>query len=51
MVKRMSGLKDEETCATCTEMLDDLHALMTSDEANDIIDAQTPLVCITYKIS
>ena len=48
MVKRTSGLKDEETCATCTEMLDDLHALMTSDEANDIIDyAKAPLVCIT----
>ena len=44
MVKRTSGLKDEETCTTCTDILDDLHTLLKSDETNDNIDALTPVV-------
>ena len=47
MVKMTSGLKDEETCATCKEILDDLHSLLKSDTTNDNIDAMTPVVCIT----
>ena len=45
-VKRTSGLKDETTCPTCMEMLDDLHTLLKSDETSDNIDALTTLVCI-----
>ena len=44
VVKRTSGLKDEETCATCTEMLDDLHTLLNSDETKDNVLALSDLV-------
>ena len=47
VVKRTSGLKDDETCATCEEIIDDLSGLLRSDVTKDNIEAMTPVVCIT----
>ena len=38
-IKKMKGLKDADTCATCEEMITDFKTLLTSPEGIQFWDA------------